>query len=75
MLLGVGANAPIFNVAFAARWAAGSLLEKLLFDVRPTDLPTYAVVCGVLATVGILAGYLAARTASHIDPNAALRVL
>ena len=54
--------------------AAGSLLEKLLFDVRPADMPTYAVVCGALATVGILAGYLPARTASRIDPNVALRV-
>ena len=54
--------------------AAGSLLEKLLFDVRLADMPTYAVVCGVLATVGILAGYLPARTASRIDPNVALRV-
>ena len=53
--------------------AVGSLLEKPLFDVRPADMPTYAVVCGVLGTGGILAGYLPARIASRMDPASGCR--
>jgi putative ABC transport system permease protein len=51
----------------------GRLLERLLFQVKPADFTTYAVVCALLAAVGLLASYLPARAASRIDPTVALR--
>jgi putative ABC transport system permease protein len=53
--------------------AAGRLLESLLFQVRPTDAGNFGVVCALLAFVGLLAGFLPARTASRIEPGVALR--
>jgi putative ABC transport system permease protein len=52
---------------------SGRLIEKLLFQVKPADFTTYALVCALLAAVGLLASYLPARTASRIDPSVALR--
>ena len=52
---------------------SGRLIEKLLFQVKPTDFTTYAVVCALLAAVGLLASYMPARKASQIDPSVALR--
>jgi len=46
---------------------------RLLFEVKPGDLSTYAVVSSILAAVGLLAGYLPARAAVRIDPGIALR--
>jgi predicted permease len=51
--------------------------ERLLRAVFPTigsmDAGTYVVVIGTLATVTLLASYVPARRAAHIDPLRALR--
>jgi predicted permease len=60
-------------VGMAVSLAAGRLVETLLFQVKSTDPGTYAAVAALLAAVGVAAGYLPARSASHIDPNIALR--
>ncbi|HEY6389990.1 MAG TPA: ABC transporter permease [Bryobacteraceae bacterium] len=60
-------------IGIALSLATGRLLEKLLFQVKPADFTTYAIVCALLAAVGLLAGYLPARAASRIDPSDALR--
>ena len=49
-------------------------LETMLFQVTPTDAPTFAVVASVLLGVAALACYIPARRAARIDPLAALRV-
>ncbi|HTA71957.1 MAG TPA: hypothetical protein VK776_26925, partial [Bryobacteraceae bacterium] len=54
-------------------FAAGRLLESLLFEVKPADAGNFVQVCALLAAVGLLAGFLPARAASRIDPNVALR--
>jgi putative ABC transport system permease protein len=60
-------------IGIGLSFATGRLLENLLFQVKPTDFTTYALVCALFAAVGLLAGYLPARAASRIDPSTALR--
>ena len=48
-------------------------MEKLLFEVEPTDPLTFAVVVVVLGTVAAMACWIPARRAARLDPIAALR--
>lgn len=52
---------------------AGRFADSLLYDVRPGDPITYAVVALVLASVAIIATVLPARRATRVDPALALR--
>jgi ABC-type lipoprotein release transport system permease subunit len=44
-----------------------------LYGITPTDLFTYAGVFIVLTTASLIACYLPARRAAHVDPQVALR--
>jgi predicted permease len=48
-------------------------LSSLLFAVRPTDVATFTGVTLFLCLVGLLACYIPARRAIHVDPMTALR--
>ena len=48
-------------------------LTALLFQVKPADMMTTLAVLLTLAAVALLANYLPAHRASHVDPNVALR--
>jgi putative ABC transport system permease protein len=48
-------------------------MRSVLFDVRANDPLTFAITGGLLLTVALLASYLPARAATHIDPMNALR--
>ncbi|HEV2690531.1 MAG TPA: ABC transporter permease, partial [Bryobacteraceae bacterium] len=48
-------------------------LRTLLFEVSPTDWPTFIIVPVVLCLVAVLASYLPARRATRVDPMQALR--
>jgi len=68
----------LLATAGAAIGIAGALmvtrvLEKFLFDVKPTDPATFAVVAALLGAIALLAGWLPARRASAVDPLMALR--
>jgi putative ABC transport system permease protein len=56
-------------IAVVVAW----MLRDLLYQVTPTDGPTYAVAGIVLTVVGILSCYLPAYRASRIVPVLALR--
>jgi putative ABC transport system permease protein len=48
-------------------------LSSLLFEVRPTDPLTFAVIPLILAAAALLACWLPARRAARVDPMVALR--
>jgi len=66
VLIGLGLGIP-------CALAASRLLASTLFGLSPHDLPTLAGVAILLLTVALVAGYLPARRASHIDPMDAVR--
>jgi putative ABC transport system permease protein len=53
--------------------ALASLLESLLFGVKPRDPLTFAVIFALLFFAAALACYLPARRATRLDPLEALR--
>jgi len=56
-----------------AAYAAGRLVQSLLYGLSPTDAPTIAISVAVMIAVAAFAGYLPARRASRVDPLIALR--
>jgi putative ABC transport system permease protein len=54
-------------------FAATRFLVTLLFEVKPTDLTTFALVSIVLGSVAMAACLIPARRAIKVDPLAALR--
>lgn len=49
-------------------------LQTLLFETNPLDPAVFAAMAALLAAICLLASWLPARRATHIDPMAALRV-
>jgi putative ABC transport system permease protein len=54
--------------------AAARLMSSMLFEVRPTDPTTFALVALAVVIVAALACYLPARRVLRVDPAIALRV-
>ena len=56
----------------AAAWAS-KFVSTLLYGLQPRDPSTLIAAVGVLAAIGVAAGWLPARRASRIDPARVLR--
>jgi putative ABC transport system permease protein len=65
-LLGVGIG--LLAALVLSRW-----MEALLFEVRPTDPLTFAVIAAVLVLVALFACWIPAWRAAKVDPLVALR--
>ena len=61
------------GIGLVAAAAASRALSSLLFGIRPIDPLTYAGVALALAAAAMLACFLPARRAAHVDPMVALR--
>jgi putative ABC transport system permease protein len=48
-------------------------MSGLLFEIQPTDPSTFVAVWLAVVSTSVLASYLPARRASHVDPGATLR--
>jgi ABC-type antimicrobial peptide transport system permease subunit len=75
MILGQGMALALIGVAiglFGALWLT-RLLQQLLFEVTPNDPLTYIGVAVVLGLAALVACYVPARRAAHVDPIVALR--
>jgi len=75
MVLWEGAILGVIGMAAGLAAALGltRLITSVLYGVRPTDPPTFAVVSLVLAGAVLLASYIPARRATKVDPMVALR--
>jgi ABC-type antimicrobial peptide transport system permease subunit len=68
LLAGAGAA-----VGLSGAFAMTRALQSLLFEVRPNDPVTLAVVTGILLSVAACAGWIPAHRATKVDPAMALR--
>jgi len=60
-------------LGIAASLATTRWVASQLFEITPTDPPTYAVITLLLLVVALLASYAPLRRATRLDPLVALR--
>jgi putative ABC transport system permease protein len=75
LVLGHGIILTLAGIALglACALALTRVMASLLFEVKPTDAATFAVVSISLAIIAMIACYVPARRATRVDPLVALR--
>jgi ABC-type antimicrobial peptide transport system permease subunit len=61
------------TLGLAGAFACTRVLQKLLFDLSPTDPVTYLAAVVLLGVAAVVASWVPARRASSVDPMVALR--
>ena len=61
-------------IGIPAAMAASHLIRNELFGLNAEDPVTIGIASLIMASIALLAGYLPARRASHVDPMVALRM-
>ena len=75
LVMGHGSRLALAGIAlgFSGAWFATRSIANLLFDVKPTDLPTFLAVACLFCAVAAAACYFPARRATRVDPLVSLR--
>lgn len=75
LIIGRGLRATAIGlvIGILASLALTRLIARLLYNVKPTDPPTYIAVALILTAVAVAACYVPARRATRADPLTALR--
>ncbi len=75
LVVGQAARLVVAGTVFglAAACALARVLERLLYEIKPTDPLTFIAMPLVVAAVALLACWLPARRATRVDPMVALR--
>jgi len=60
-------------LGLAGAFGVTRVLQKLLFEVKPTDAATFAAVSALLILIALSATFIPARRATAVDPMVALR--
>ena len=60
-------------IGILTAWQLASLVEAFLFEVRPHDPVVYGAAAALLAACGVIAAFVPARRAAHVNPVVALR--
>jgi predicted permease len=66
VLLGVG-------LGLAGAFAGTRVIRSMLYGIGATNLPTFGIVAVVLCLVAVVACFVPARRAAHVDPATVLR--
>jgi putative ABC transport system permease protein len=61
------------TAGFAAAWGLTRWLRSFLFEVQPTDSPTFLVVAILFSAAAVAACYVPAQRATQVDPVISLR--
>ena len=67
LLIGLAVGLPL-------GFATSLTMSSVFFDVKPSELSTYAMVALITLAVGLLAAFLPARRAARVDPQVTLRL-